>query len=106
LRLAAVAEHIGVAEGFETAWAAQLMHKLPVWAALGTKRYLKLKLPREVTRVTIFADPDADGLLYAEKFRQANPVLGVEIVTPGAGADDFAKEFQTSRSAAKGSGRI
>ena len=38
LRLAAVAEHIGVAEGFETAWAAQLMHKLPVWAALGTKR--------------------------------------------------------------------
>ena len=102
LRLAAVAEHIGIAEGFETAWAAQLMHKLPVWAALGTKRYLKLKLPREVKRVTIFADPDVDGLLYAEKFRQANPALGVEIVTPSAGADDFAKELQTSRSAAKG----
>ena len=94
LRLAAVAEHIGVAEGFETAWAAQLMHKLPVWAALGTKRYLKLKLPREVKRVTIFADPDADGLLYAEKFRQANPALGVEIATPGAGADDFARVWQ------------
>ena len=106
LRLAAVAEHIGVAEGFETAWAAQLMHKLPVWAALGTKRYLKLKLPREVKRVTIFADPDADGLLYAEKFRQANPALGVEIATPGAGAGDFAKELQTMRSAAKGSGCI
>jgi hypothetical protein len=106
LRLAAVAKHIGVAEGFETAWAAQLMHKLPVWAALGTKRYLKLKFPREVKRVTIFADPDADGLLYAEKFRQAHPSLGVEIATPRAGADDFAKEFQTIRSAANGSGSI
>jgi hypothetical protein len=52
--------------------------------------------------VTIFADPDADGLLYAEKFRKANPALGVEIATPGAGADDFAKELQTIRSAAKG----
>jgi hypothetical protein len=102
LRLAAVAEHIGLAEGFETAWAAQLMHELPVWATLGTKRYLKLKLPSEVKRVTIFADPDADGLLYAEKFRKANPALGVEIATPGAGADDFAKELQTIRSAAKG----
>jgi hypothetical protein len=101
-RLAAVAEHIGVAEGFETAWAAQLMHELPVWAALGTKRYLKLKLPCEVTRVTIFADPDADGLLYAEKFRQANPALGVEIATAGAGTDDFAKEWLTIRDAVKG----
>ncbi len=102
LRLAAVAEHIGLAEGFETAWAAQLMHELPVWAALGTKRYLKLKLPSEVKRVTIFADPDADGLLYAEKFREANPALGVEIATPGAGAGDFAKEWLTIRSAGKG----
>jgi len=59
-----------------------------------------------VKRVTIFADPDADGLLYAEKFRQANPSLGVEITTPGAGAGDFAKELQTIRSAAKGSVRI
>jgi len=106
LRLAAVAEHIGIAEGFETAWAAQLMHKLPVWAALGTKRYLKLKFSREVKRVTIFADPDADGLLYADKFRQANSALGVEITTPGAGVDDFAKKLQTIRSAAKGSASI
>ena len=100
LRLAAVADHIGDAEGFETAWAAQLMHKLPVWAALGTKRYLKLKFPREVKRVTIFVDPDADGLLYAEKFRQANLALGVEITTPSAGADDFARVWQREGRAA------
>ncbi|MGA8170034.1 MAG: toprim domain-containing protein [Methylocystis sp.] len=96
-----VAEHIDVAEGFGTAWAAQLMHKLLVWAALGSKRYLKLKLPREVKRVTIFADPDSDGLLYAEKFRQANPALGVEIVTPGAGAGDFARVWQREGRAAR-----
>jgi hypothetical protein len=59
-----------------------------------------------VKRVTIFADPDADGLLYAEKFRQANPALGVEITMPGAGAGDFAEELQTIRSTAKGRGCI
>jgi hypothetical protein len=59
-----------------------------------------------VKRVTIFAAPDADGLLYAEKFREANPALGIEIAMPGAGTDDFAKELQTIRSAAKGSGCI
>jgi hypothetical protein len=51
--------------------------------------------------VTIFAAPDADGLVYADKFRQANRALGVEIATPGAGGGDFAKELQAIRSAAK-----
>jgi len=36
LRLAPVAEHIGLAEGFETAWAAQLLHDMPVWRRLET----------------------------------------------------------------------
>ena len=100
LRLAPVAEHIGLAEGFETAWAAQLMHDMPVWAALGNKRYLKVLLPSEVKRVTIFADADAPGLLYAEKFREARPTLGVAIMTPGAGAGDFAQAWQREDRAA------
>ena len=101
LRLAPVAEHIGLAEGFETAWAAQLMHDMPVWAALGNKRYLRVLFPSEVKRVTIFADDDVPGLLYAEKFREARPVLGVEIATPEGGINDFAQLWQREGAGAK-----
>jgi putative DNA primase/helicase len=101
LRLAPVAEHIGLAEGFETAWAAQLMHDMPVWAALGNKRYLKVLFPSEVKRVTIFADDDAPGLLYAEKFREGRPELGVAIATPGSGMNDFSQLWQREGRAAK-----
>ena len=41
--------------------------------------------------MTIFADDDAPGLLYAEKFREARPALGVEIATPGGGMNDFSE---------------
>jgi hypothetical protein len=102
LRLAPVADHIGLAEGFETAWAAQLLHDMPVWAALGNKRYLKVQLPDEVKSVTIFADADAPGLLYAEKFREARPALDVAIMTPGGGLNDFSEVRQREGAGAKG----
>ena len=70
LRLASPVAHLGLAEGFETAWAAMLLHGLPVWAVLGAKRYLKVSLPEAVQRVTIFADNDAPGLSHAEEFRR------------------------------------
>jgi hypothetical protein len=101
LRLAPVAEHIGLSEGFETAWAAQLIHEMPVWAVLGNKRYLKVLLPSEVKRVTIFADDDAPGLLYAEKFREARPALEVAIATPGGGMNDFSEVRQREGAGAK-----
>ena len=68
-----------------------LMHDMPVWAALGNKRFLKVLFPAEVKRVTIFADDDAPGLLYAEKFREARPVLEVLITTPGGDINDFSE---------------
>jgi hypothetical protein len=93
LRLAHAAEHLGLAEGFESAWAAQLMHDMPVWAALGNKRYLKVAIPSTVKKITIFADDDAPGLSYAAKFRDAHSALAVEIVTPGGGHNDFAQAW-------------
>ena len=94
LRLARPARHIGLAEGFETAWAAMLLHGIPVWAVLGAKRYLKAALPETVERVTIFADNDAPGLSQAEKFREAHRRLAVEIVTPELSFDDFASQWR------------
>jgi len=78
LRLAPPARHIGLAEGFETAWAAMLLHNLPVWAALGAKRYLKIALPEMVERVTIFADNDATGLAQARRFQEARRLCCME----------------------------
>ena len=77
------------------------MHDMPVWAALGNKRYLKVLFPTEVKRVTIFADDDAPGLLYAEKFREARPALDVAIATPGGGMNDFSEVRQREGAGAK-----
>jgi len=51
--------------------------------------------------VTIFADDDAPGLLYAEKFREARLALDVAIVTPGGGMNDFSQLWQCEGAGAK-----
>lgn len=94
LRLAPAAEHIGLAEGFETAWAAMLIHKLPTWATLGAERYALVKLPSAVRRVTIFADPDPVGLAGAKQFIDANPDLETEILSPSPAEGDYAEIWQ------------
>jgi putative DNA primase/helicase len=70
------------------------LYGLPVWAALGAKRYLKIALPETVERVTIFADNDPTGLIEAEKFRQARNRFEVGIVRPELRFDDFASQWQ------------
>lgn len=94
LRLAPPTAHLGLAEGFETAWAAMLLHGLPVWAALGAKRYQRVSLPEAAQRVTIFADNDAPGLSHAKEFRRAHRHLEVEIATPEKSFDDFATQWR------------
>ena len=106
LRLSPAARHMGLAEGFETAWAAMLLHNLPVWAVLGAKRYLKIALPETVERVTIFADNDAPGLSQAEKFREGRRRLEVGIATPEPCFDDFATQWRARILEARGLGRI
>lgn len=94
LRLARAGDHLGLAEGFETAWAAMLMHRVPTWATLGVERYLKITIPAGVQRVTIFADNGGPGLAFAARFAEAHQDLGVEIVTPADAFDDFATAWK------------
>ena len=99
LRLAPAAEHIGLAEGFETAWAASLLHdEFPVWATLGADRYAIVTLPPVVRRVTIFADYDAPGLSAALSFFEHRPELEVWIATPAMMGVDFARVWELSSS--------
>lgn len=100
LRLAAPAEILGMAEGYENGHAAMMLHGLPTWCCLGAERMALVRLPPIVRRLVIFADPDAPGLRAAEATRAAHPRLSVEIRPPpgmSGGAkdrDDYAEHYR------------
>ncbi len=58
IRLAPVAGHLALAEGIETALAAQLLLGLPAWACVSAGGLEALGLPFDVAEVTICADRD------------------------------------------------
>jgi len=92
LRTAPAASHIGLAEGFETAWGASLLHDgMPVWATLGAERFSIVALPPIVSRVTIFADHDAAGLAGALAFFEKHSEVEVSIAWPREVGADFAQ---------------
>lgn len=60
VRLGGIGEHIGIAEGVESALAAWALldYKFPVWAGLSTSGVGSFEPPMEVERITIFPDSD------------------------------------------------
>lgn len=69
VRLMPMAETLGIAEGIETALAANRIHSVPVWSALNTSLLVKFEPPPEVKRLIIFADRDPAGLEAAWHLR-------------------------------------
>jgi putative DNA primase/helicase len=65
VRLGAVDDVIGIAEGVETALAAMELTGVPCWACLGAQRLSKSALPLSVREVHIFADNDEPSVLHA-----------------------------------------
>ena len=72
LRLAPLAATMGTAEGFETAFAAQLMFDVLMWACLGVERLPFIAFPAEVKRLIVFADPTQSG---ANEPKSAAPTI-------------------------------
>jgi putative DNA primase/helicase len=95
LRLAQATPSLGIAEGFEKAWAAQLLFGEPVWATLGADRFGVVNWPNDVTRLTIYADNDAPGLKAARELRAAHPEITVRILHCVAEGQDFDKLYKT-----------
>lgn len=58
IRLSNVAEHIGIAEGVETALGASSLYEIPVWAATSATLLESFSPPGGVKAVTIFGDND------------------------------------------------
>lgn len=86
IRLWPRAEHMGVAEGIETAIAAATLFSIPVWSVLNTTLMEKWQPPKGVKRVTICADHDANfaghKAAYTLAFRLANAGLEVDVRVP------------------------
>lgn len=61
VRLGQPGRVLGLAEGVETALAATVLHKIPVWAVLGNERFGMIDLPQHVEQLLLLADNDAGG---------------------------------------------
>lgn len=60
IRLGDAAEVMGIAEGIETALAASVIYRLPVWAALNAGMLMQFQPPEEAREIHIFGDHDSN----------------------------------------------
>jgi hypothetical protein len=89
-RLGPAGRELGLSEGIETGLSAMELHRVPVWAACGS-RMDAIAIPDEVERLIIFADNGEPGVRAAERAaaRHARPGRSVEIKSPPAPFKDW-----------------
>lgn len=94
IRLASVAECLGVAEGIETALAASEMFSMPVWAAISANGVQQFEPPVGVKSVVVFGDNDANftgqNAAYALANRLSRVGLYAEVRIPAKVGTDWA----------------
>ncbi|RZZ81421.1 toprim domain-containing protein [Pseudoxanthomonas winnipegensis] len=105
IRLFPAAEHLGVAEGIETALAANQLFDLPTWALANEGNLRRFRPPPETKRVSIFADRDPSfaGQAAAYSLAQDLTRAGVEcdvFVPPLLGKSDWNDVLLERRAAA------
>jgi DNA primase len=71
VRLMPAGTTLGIAEGVESALAAAVLFRIPVWAACGSVRLSKVAIPDHVDRVLVFADRGAAGEAAGAAAREA-----------------------------------
>ena len=86
IRLTAVSEVLGIAEGIETALAASELFELPVWSCISAQGIESFEPPAGVREVIVFADNDANFAGQAAAYRAAHRLklkgFEVEVVVP------------------------
>ena len=83
VRLGPVAETMGIAEGIETALAASIIHKIPVWATLSAGAMTKWEPPLGIRSVVIFADLDATFTGQTSAYQLATRLIRCEWADKG-----------------------
>lgn len=89
VRFAPVDSVLGLAEGVETALAAQQLTGVPCWAALGAARMHRIQIPDRVSEIHIFGDADDAGRAAAERTAAANASRRVVLRFPPDGCKDW-----------------
>ncbi len=86
IRLTAVSEVLGIAEGIETALAAFELFEVPVWSCISAQGIESFEPPAGVREVIVFADNDANFAGQAAAYRAAHRLklkgFDVEVVVP------------------------
>lgn len=72
---------LGLAEGIESALAAQQLFGIPCWATLGNERFGLVTIPESVRELHLFIDADAGGTLAEDRARESYAREGLRIVT-------------------------
>ena len=83
-------EVLGIAEGIETAIAAHMLFKVPVWAALNTSLLKSFTPPDQVKRLVIFGDNDTNHAGQAAAYALAHRLhdrVEIEIKFPDSPGD-------------------
>lgn len=80
IRLCPIAEHMGIAEGIETALSASKLYGVPTWAAVSAHGIETFQPPARCKRITVFADADASFTGQAAAYALAKRLVrtGVE----------------------------
>jgi phage/plasmid primase-like uncharacterized protein len=91
VRLHAASEHLGIAEGIETALSASQRFGTAVWATLFSGGVGKFPVLKGVKRLTIFADHDDPGLKAAEQCcrRYSSAGIDAEVRHPKSARTDW-----------------
>lgn len=96
VRLSAVAEHIGLAEGIESAMAASMRFKEPVWSSTSAGLMEAWEPPDGVKRITVYGDNDANFVGQAAAYNLARKwtIAGyvVDVVLPEKVGSDWADQ--------------
>ena len=86
IRLTAVSEVLGIAEGVETALGASELFEMPVWSCVSAQGIESFLPPAGVREIVIFADNDENFTGQAAAYRAAHRLklrgFGVEVVVP------------------------
>lgn len=104
IRLTAVSEVLGIAEGVETALAASELFEAPVWSCVSAQGIESFEPPAGVKEVIVFADHDENFAGQAAAYRAAHrlKLKGFEVEVcipqePGDWLDFHSKNFEPRR---------
>lgn len=94
VRLQAASQHLGIAEGIETALSAMQVFKTPVWATLSAVGIAAFPVLPGIKQLTVFADHDPAGIEAAttccRRYQEAGIHAKIRLPsTPGTDWNDF-----------------